>query len=162
GDGGAVGTADPETAQRARRLREVVSGTVGAIQSRLDTLQAACLRAKLPHVDDWIARRRDLAARYTEGLQATTLVLPARDDHVFHLYVVRSRERDALRSRLAERGVETLVHYPFAVHQRPAWRALGHDRLRESERAAAEVVSLPLYPELTDAEAETVIEAVAR
>ena len=82
-------------------------------------------------------------------------------EDVHHLYVVRSRDRDGLRSRLATRGVETLVHYPLAVHEHPAWRELDRPgSLRESERAAAEVLSLPLYPQLVDEEADAVVEAV--
>ena len=155
-------TSDPEIAERARRLRAYGAAAdrvsqERAGQSRLDTLQAAVLRAKLPHLERWNVRRRALATQYSD---AFGLPAPAADS-VCHLYVIRSRERDVLRERLRVRDVETLVHYPLAVHQHPAWSALGRPgALRESERAAAEVLSLPLYPQLRDDEAERVIEAV--
>jgi dTDP-4-amino-4,6-dideoxygalactose transaminase len=157
GDAGAVVTSDAETAERARQLRGARAG-----QSRLDTIQAAVLAAKLPHLARWNARRGALAARYDGALSdaPVTLLAPAAHD-AHHLYVVRSRERDALRARLLERGVETLVHYPLAVHQQPAWAGLDRPgRLGESERAAAEVLSLPLYPQLTEPEVDAVCEAV--
>jgi dTDP-3-amino-3,4,6-trideoxy-alpha-D-glucose transaminase len=164
GDGGAVVTSDAAVAERARSLR-AYGGSISverAGQSRLDTLQAALLLAKLPHLERWNERRRVLAVRYTAALRDAPVELPrAAGQDVHHLYVVRSQDRDGLRSRLASRGVETLVHYPRAVHQHPAWRELARPgALFESERAAAEVLSLPLYPQLTDDEADTVIEAV--
>jgi len=157
GDAGAVVTSDAGTAERARRLREARAG-----QSRLDTIQAAVLAVKLPHLARWNARRGALAARYDAALRdAPVELLAPAEHHAHHLYVVRSRERGALRARLLERGVETLVHYPLAVHQQPAWAGLDRPgRLVESERAAAEVLSLPLYPQLTDAEVDAVIDAV--
>jgi dTDP-4-amino-4,6-dideoxygalactose transaminase len=157
GDAGAVVTSDDDAAQRARTLRDEHAG-----QNRLDTIQAALLRVKLSQLERWNARRRELAARYDIALRDGPVeVLAHSDHHVHHLYVIRSRERDKLRARLLERGVETLVHYPLAVHQHPAWARLDRPgALDESERAAAEVLSLPLYPQLTDAEADAVIEAI--
>jgi dTDP-3-amino-3,4,6-trideoxy-alpha-D-glucose transaminase len=168
GDAGAVVTDDPALADRVRMLRSygererydsVESGT----NSRLDTLQAAALLARLPGLDAANERRRRLAARYTEGLAGLGLELPddAAGGHAFHLYVVAVPERDGFRAALAERGVDTLVHYPRAVHEHPAYGHLARPgELEISERLAREVVSLPLYPELTDAEAEAVVEAV--
>jgi dTDP-4-amino-4,6-dideoxygalactose transaminase len=161
GDGGAIVTSDGDVAATAARLRTYGDAVERPYQSRLDTVQAAVLRAKLPYLADWNARRRHLAARYDEGLTGSTVAVPADGGgHVYHLYVVRSPERDALQARLAERGVETLTHYPVAVHAQRAWTELARPGLAESERAAAEVLSLPLYPQLTDAEADAVIEAV--
>jgi dTDP-4-amino-4,6-dideoxygalactose transaminase len=163
GDAGAVVTSDPDVAERARRLREYGRGEERAGQSRLDTLQAALLLAKLPHVERWNARRRELAERYTAALAGSDVEPPtaARGAHVHHLYVVRSRDRDALRERLRTRGVETLVHYPRAVHEHSAWAELARaGGLTESERACREVLSLPLYPQLTDDEAGAVVKAV--
>jgi dTDP-4-amino-4,6-dideoxygalactose transaminase len=167
GDAGAVVTSDAETAERAWLLRNygerarydsVVTGT----NSRLDTLQAALLLTKLPHLDRWNRRRRELAARYREGLADADVRLPPADEgHAYHLFVVRAAGREALRRSLEERGVQTLVHYPKAIHQHPAYERLAaRGSLPVSERLAAEVLSLPLYPELADAEADEVMSAV--
>jgi dTDP-4-amino-4,6-dideoxygalactose transaminase len=165
GDAGALVTSDVAVAERARELREYGMrdgvSVARAGQSRLDTLQAAVLLAKLPLLERWNERRRVLAERYTDGLRDGPVELPAAGAHVYHLYVVRSRERDALRERLRLRGVETLVHYALPIHAHPAWQDLARaGSLHESERAAAEVLSLPLYPQLRDDEADAVIEAV--
>jgi dTDP-3-amino-3,4,6-trideoxy-alpha-D-glucose transaminase len=166
GDAGAVVTSDAALAARARELREYGRRGDGRSfersgQSRLDTIQAALLLAKLPLLDGWNTRRGELAGRYTEALGGGAVEVPTGGHHVYHLFVVRSPERDALRDRLRSRGVETLVHYPLAVHEHPAWSDLARPgALAESERAAREVLSLPLYPQLTDDEAGRVIEAV--
>jgi dTDP-3-amino-3,4,6-trideoxy-alpha-D-glucose transaminase len=166
GDAGAVVTSDDAVAERARELREYGRRSDGRSfarsgQSRLDTIQAALLHAKLPLLDRWNARRSELAGRYTEAFRGSAVDVPAGGPHVYHLYVVRTGERDALRDRLRARGVETLVHYPLAVHQHPAWSDLARPgALTESERAVREVLSLPLYPQLTDDEAGRVIDAV--
>lgn len=167
GDGGAVVTDDPELAERARLLRQYgearqYESVLAGGNSRLDTLQAAVLAVGLRHLDAWTARRRELAALYREELAGLELVLPEElpgRHHVFHLYVVRAPEREQLRERLAERGVETLVHYPRPVHLQPAYARLARAGLGTSERLCAEVVSLPLYPELSDGEAEHVAAA---
>jgi dTDP-4-amino-4,6-dideoxygalactose transaminase len=176
GDGGAIVTDDPEVAATARELRSFGERGGGEAvrrgsNSRLDPLQAALLSVKLPQLDRWNDRRRDLAARYREAL--TTLVLQQHKrrltlpteapgaHHVYHLFVVRSPRRDALTAALETRGVGTLVHYPRAVHQHPAYAHLARPgRLERSERLAREVLSLPLYPELRDDEAARVAEAV--
>jgi dTDP-4-amino-4,6-dideoxygalactose transaminase len=142
GDAGAVTTNDAALAERVRALREF--GAHGT-QSRLDTVQAAVLRAKLPHLERWNARRRELAARYRDALGQ-----PADDPgHVYHLFVARFRERDRVQAQLAERGIETLVHYTPALAPLPV-----------SARAASEVLSLPLYPQLRDDELEEVLAAL--
>jgi dTDP-3-amino-3,4,6-trideoxy-alpha-D-glucose transaminase len=169
GDGGAVVTGDADLAERVRLLRaygersghdSVVPGT----NSRLDELQAAVLRVELGRLDGWTARRRELAAVYRDELAGLPLRPPAEAEqgrHAYHLFVVRVPERDRLRAELAARGVETAVHYPRPVHGHPAYERLAREgALRESEQACGEVVSLPLYPELTDAEARTVVAAV--
>ncbi len=130
------------------------------MNSRLDTLQAAFLLAKLPYLAQWNARRRELARRYLDRLQGVGL--PAdHPDHAWHLFVVRVPDRGAFRAALAERGVHTAVHYPRAVHEHPAYRHLAGE-FPVAEALAREVVSLPLYPELTDEEADAVVAAVAR
>jgi len=172
GDGGMVVTGDAALAERVRLLREYgwaerYVSHVGGWNSRLDELQAAVLRVKLRHLDADNAVRVTLAARYDAALAGAAVVTPAcRPDatHVFHLYVVRSARRDELQAFLKSRGVGALVHYPVPVHLQPAYkgRFRGGEELAESERAAREVLSLPLYPELepeaVDAVARTVRE----
>lgn len=168
GDGGAVVSKDRALAERIRLLREYgwKDRYVSAIHgwnSRLDEIQAAVLRAKLPHLDADNARRRVLAGLYAEGLPADRLDLPGdapEGGRAWHLYVVRCRERDRLQSFLQEQGVGSLVHYPVPIHLQPAYRGASSPALPETERAAKEVLSLPMYPELTEAEVRAVIAAV--
>jgi len=170
GDGGMVVTNDPELATRARLLREYgwaernISSLPGW-NTRLDEMQAAVLRVKLRDLDEQNAKRRRLAQFYTGALQATDLVLPGAMEgtaHVYHLYVVRSRKRDKLMNFLRDRGIGALIHYPVPVHRQPAYqgRIDGAGRLDETERAAGEVLSLPMYPELAEPEAQQVVAAV--
>ena len=169
GDGGAVVTDDPELAERVRRLRSYGEAdryrSVGyGRNSRLAALQAAVLRAKLPRLEAWNERRRQLAARYIELLAACDLGLPAERPgtrHAWHLFVVRLRERDVVREALLAGGVETLVHYPRALHQHPGYTALARPGLEESERLAGDVLSLPLSPQLADHELEQVCVALS-
>jgi dTDP-4-amino-4,6-dideoxygalactose transaminase len=172
GDAGAVVTDDPDVAAQARLLRNYgersrFEHVVRGMNSRLDALQAALLTTKLLHLDEWNARRRALADHYRSQLEGSNIVAPQEidgRDHVFHLYVVRTVRRDVFREALAELGVETAVHYPIPVHRQPAYADLtpmGRS-LGTSERLAAEIVSLPLYPELSDDEATHVAEAAAK
>lgn len=160
GDGGAVVTADEQLDRRLRRLRtygqtDRYHHAERGINSRLDELQAAILRVKLPHLRAWHERRNAIAAVYDRALAGTPLRplerLPGRA-HAFHLYVVRATDRDGVAAALAARGVRTLIHYPRPVHRQEAYRELGGGpvSLARSERLAAEVLSLPLYPELSD------------
>jgi dTDP-3-amino-3,4,6-trideoxy-alpha-D-glucose transaminase len=163
GDGGAVVTDDPEVAERARALRsygerERYASERPGWNSRLDELQAALLLAQLPHLEAWTERRRALAARYAAVVAGQHE--PDGHRHVRHLYVVRVPDREGFRTRLSERGIETLVHYPRPIHGHPAYERLARPGLRESERHAAECVSLPLYPELGDDEADAIVEAL--
>jgi dTDP-4-amino-4,6-dideoxygalactose transaminase len=170
GDGGAVLTGDPELAERLRLLRQYgwkernVSSLKG-LNTRLDDLQAAVLGAKLRHLDAWNARRRDLARRYTELLAGSGLVLPVEPEgtwHVYHQYVIRCTARNRLQSFLKARGIASAIHYPLPVHLQPAYADLGckPGDLPASEAAAREVLSLPLYPEMTDEAVESVAGAV--
>ncbi len=171
GDGGAVVTSDPDVAERARLLRsygerERFRSLVRGRNSRLDAIQAALLAARLPYVEGWNERRRELADCYTSALARLDLVLPRKGQgrrHVWHLYVVRSGRRDELRRELAARGVETLVHYPRPVHRHPAYADLarGEGVLEVTERLAGEIVSLPLSPHLAEGELDAVVEALA-
>jgi dTDP-4-amino-4,6-dideoxygalactose transaminase len=165
GDAGAVVTCNAAVAERARLLRNYgerqrFEHILRGRNSRLDALQAAVLHVKLGHVDSWTERRRWIAARYDEALAGTNLRLPDNAGgrgHVYHLYVVEAVERDAFRTLLSSVGVETAVHYPRPIHLQPAYLELGEDRsLPVSERLASSVVSLPLYPEMTNDEVDHV------
>ena len=170
GDAGAVTSDDDAVLDRVRRLRDHGRTTkyehveVGFAE-RIDALQAAILGAKLPHLEDWTESRRRHARRYSDLLAGTDLVLPIeRQDvrHVYHLYVLRSSRRDALLEHLKSHGVMAGVHYPIPLHRQPAYVAQGYGdvRLPHTERAAAEVISLPLYPELRDDQAAYVVDVV--
>jgi dTDP-4-amino-4,6-dideoxygalactose transaminase len=171
GDAGAVVTSDPELAERVRVLRshgerpEARGIAVSpGVNSRLDEVQAEVLARKLAHLDAWNERRRRLAAFYREQLAESAVVLPVEAVgrvHAWHLFVVLADDRDTLRERMHARGVETLVHYPLPIHRQPGYAHLdGRVPLKVSEHVCERVVSLPLYPELTDAEAEEVVAAV--
>lgn len=165
GDGGAVTTDDDGLARTLRLLRNYGSARKyvheqAGVNSRLDEIQAAALRVKLRHLDAWNARRAEVAARYTAALAdvvATPFVAPGAEPS-WHLYVVRSDDRDGLASRLRERGVETLIHYPTPPHRQPAFAS--EVSLPVAERLAAEVLSLPMGPHLSDADVDAVIAAV--
>jgi dTDP-4-amino-4,6-dideoxygalactose transaminase len=169
GDGGCVVTNDYKLAERVRMLRnygqkkKYEHQCIG-INSRLDEVQAAVLREKLPYLDAWNDRRRSIARIYHNGLEGTDLILPAEEGyafHVYHLYVVRSRHRDRLSAELMRMGIQTAIHYPIPVHRQRAYREYsGSVTLPETERAADEVLSLPMHPWLSDEEAEQVIRAV--
>ena len=170
GDGGAVTTDDEALAGRLRKLRDhgraskYVHDELG-YGHRLDALQAAILGAKLPHLDAANAARRRLAARYSELLADTDLVLPhapAGVAPVWHLYVVRTPQRDALLASLREQGIEAGIHYPLPLHLQPAYRALGlgPGSFPVAEAASQQVLSLPLFPELSEEQQERVAAAL--
>jgi dTDP-4-amino-4,6-dideoxygalactose transaminase len=170
GDGGAVLVGDPGRAARLRQLRN--GGQVDRYRhelpgtnSRLDELQAAILRTHLRHLDTWTERRRALAAIYLEELRGAAVRVPEEQAYaraVYHLFVVRHPQRDELALRLAAAGIGTLVHYPFPLHLQPAFAELGGrpGDLPVVERAAREILSLPLHPYLTDDQAREVARAV--
>lgn len=168
GDAGAVTTKDPEIADRVRILRNYgsreryVSETQG-VNSRLDPVQAAVLSAKLGVLEEWNSRRARIAHRYTAAFADTALALPTVPEWAspaWHLYVVRSSDRDRLRRRLAEQGVGTLIHYPKAPHMQPAYAGSGYPAFPIAERLATEVLSLPIGPQMGDERVEAVISAV--
>ena len=171
GDGGLVATGDAELGSRVRLLREYgwrerYISAIPGLNSRLDELQAAILRVKLRYLDGENACRRALAAQYDRLLAGSGLTLPtARPgaSHVYHQYVVRSRQRDALQAHLRAQGIGTLIHYPVPVHLQPAYagRVGAGQGLRETEAAANEVLSLPIYPELKSEDAARVAEAIS-
>ncbi len=171
GDGGIMVTNDEALAERLRRLRvhggakQYHHDEVG-FNSRLDTLQAAVLLAKLPHLAGWSAARRERAARYDAllaGVAAvrTPVVDPA-NEPIFHQYTLRVERRDALREFLAARDIASMVYYPIGLHLQPCFDHLGMQpgSLPETERAMAEVISLPIYPELSDAQQDEVVAAI--
>ena len=165
GDGGAVTTSDESLARSLRLLRNYGSERKyvheqAGVNSRLDELQAAVLRVKLRHLDSWNARRSAIAARYSAALSdvVETPFVPSNVEPSWHLYVIRSPDRDALAARLEERGVETLIHYPTPPHRQPAFAS--EVSLPIAERLAAEVLSLPMGPHLSDADVDAVIAAV--
>ncbi|HZP40087.1 MAG TPA: DegT/DnrJ/EryC1/StrS family aminotransferase [Candidatus Binatia bacterium] len=170
GDGGLVSTNDAALAERVRLL-----GTHGQVKknehafygmnSRLDELHAAMLRVKLRALEARNARRVAIAAHYNDrlrGLVTTPVEDPSRT-HVYHQYVIRTPERDALRRWLAEHDIDTGVHYPVPIHRQPAWVAVYGETpsLPRAERVAREILSLPVHPDLTDAEVDRVAERTA-
>ena len=179
GDAGLVTANSDEFAERARMLRahgmrrRYYHDEVGW-NSRLDTIQAAILEVKLRYLPEWNCQRQQRAARYDElfrnaGLAATSvadgIVLPVRDPratHVFHQYVIRAPRRDALREYMTERQIGSEIYYPLPLHLQESLRSLGyrHGDFPESEKAAQEVLALPMYPELRDDEQEVVVETI--
>ncbi|MCA9040187.1 MAG: DegT/DnrJ/EryC1/StrS family aminotransferase [Planctomycetaceae bacterium] len=175
GDAGAVVTGDARLADRVRTLRQYgwdearQSQEIG-MNSRLDELQAAILRIKLRHINQETRRRRKIAEQYAKGLQRTGLVpilsLPETEP-VFHQFVVRTQERASLQAFLEERQIQTAIHYPLAVHQQPAYEKGYQDLLNQglieplagTETLANKVLSLPMYPQLSDSAVERVVEA---
>jgi len=182
GDGGMVMTSDAALADRVRLLRmhgehkRYYHREVGG-NFRLDALQAAVLSVKLRHLEDWSAGRRENARDYTRrldeaGLVKKSLVVPPailyerggdRNHHIFNQYTLRVRDRDRLKAFLQEKGVMTAVYYPVPLHLQECYKDLGYKPgdFPESEKAAGEVLSLPVYPELTDAQKDHVLSAVA-
>jgi len=176
GQGGAVTTNDEALYGRLRALRQhgaretYLHEEVGG-NFRLDAIQGAVLAVKLAHLDSWTAARQDHAAQYdrlldAEGLAGGPITPPrvTQPRHVFNLYTIRARDRDGLRCHLADEGIGTGVYYPLPLHLQPCFKGLGYREgdLPEAERASREVLSLPVYPELSDAQIRHVVEAVGR
>ncbi|WGT51487.1 DegT/DnrJ/EryC1/StrS family aminotransferase [Thioclava nitratireducens] len=170
GDGGAITTNRADIADRIRVLRNYGSrekyvNEVKGVNSRLDPVQAAVLRVKIPHLDTWTKRRRDIAAAYTEGLAGSGLILPHVPDWAepaWHLYIVRSAERDALQARLKEAGIGTLIHYPIPPHMQEAYAEMGSapEAFPLAKCLADEVLSLPMGPQLGHEDAARTIKAI--
>jgi dTDP-4-amino-4,6-dideoxygalactose transaminase len=169
GDGGALTTSDDALAARARRIRnggqtDRYHHAEFGVNSRLDELQAAILRARLPLLAGWTARRRALARLYRSALaDVDTITVPHEADagHVYHLFPVRSSVRDAMQLHLKASGVETLIHYPIPIPKQPAIAAEHPADCPVANRICAEVFSLPLYPALPDAAIQQVTDALA-
>jgi len=173
GDGGFIATDDEQLALHLKRLRNggqssrYLHESIG-FNSRLDELQAAVLRVKLPHLERANDRRREISMRYLDALEDTELVpVAVREDSVSarHLFVVKARTRETLEEHLGDHGIETLVHYPVPVHLQPAYRGLEREEGGEgscpvAEAAAKRIVSLPLYPTMTDVDVDHVVQAL--
>ena len=169
GDGGGIATNDPAVATRIRELRQYgwrdryVSAVPG-LNSRLDEVQAALLRARLPRLDADNTRRREIAARYDAGLRDAAVILPSTRigvEHVYHQYVVRTPERDSLIAWLRDRAIGTAIHYPVPIHEQPAYSGqIAHMGLPVTERLAGEILSLPIFASLSDEEIDRVIAAI--
>lgn len=171
GDGGAVVTSDPRTADRVRSLRQYgwTSKYRNELRqgrnSRLDEIQAAMLQVKLPYLDAWNARRRQISHMYLNGIRHPDIILPKRgeQEYVAHLFVIQSKNREALRQHLAASGVGSDIHYPTPDYRQPILADLYEGlSLEVTEAACSEVLTLPCFPELTDDEVAAVIEACNR
>lgn len=169
GDGGMVVTNDAQVADTLQLLRnygqrEKYHHLRTGYNRRLDTLQAALLRVKLPYLDGWNAARRRIADRYAEVLPESVVIpeVPGYAEPVWHLYVIQVPERDALRAYLAERGIATGIHYPIPIPLLPACQDLGHKAgdFPVTEAAAEQILSLPMYAEMTDADVDVVADAI--
>jgi dTDP-4-amino-4,6-dideoxygalactose transaminase len=170
GDAGAIVTNDDKFADHARMLSDhgrtdKYTHTEVGFGYRLDSLQAAIMRAKLPFLESWNEARRAHAARYRELLGGLDLTLPYEPEHVksvYHLFAIRVAERDTVAERLKAKGIQTIVHYPIPLHIQPAYAHLGYKQgdLQISEAVAAQELSLPMYPELTDEQMQTVADAL--
>ena len=170
GDGGAVVTSDPELIRVVTALANYGSekkyvNQYQGVNSRLDEIQAGVLSLKLPRLDADNQQRRVLAQRYLREMNNPKILLPEVDDweaHVFHIFPVFCAERDRLQTYLAEQGIQTLIHYPIPPHRQEAMRAYAQQSLPITERIHREELSLPLYPQLTEAEVTCIIDAINR
>lgn len=189
GDGGMITTNNLDLVKRVRMLRmygtqgSYVAKIEGGINSRLDELQATILSVKLKYIGTWIKERQRLALRYDQALKNTPVILPtqphkvkpseaislkrfnlfAASDHVFHLYIIRHHERNKIQQYLKKRGIGTVIHYPVPIHCMPAYKNLGYTKgsFPVAEEACRTVLSLPLYPGLTDIDQDKVITALS-
>lgn len=172
GDGGAITTNDPALASKLRLLRNYGSAVKyqhaeKGYNSRLDEIQAAVLRVKLVRLDNWNARRQEIAGRYIAELQTTKIEVPsvpADCSPVWHLFVVKTSKRDELRTHLAQDGIETLIHYPLAPHLQPAYQSLGFgpNTFPIAEALQEQVLSLPMFPHMSNKQLELVIGSINR
>jgi len=167
GDGGAIVTNDAALAAKLRRLRnggqtDRYHHEEPGLNSRLDELQAAILRARLPRLPAWTTRRRALALRYRRRLAGRSVRALSEIDagHVYHLFVVRVRERAALQEHLAARGIETLIHYPIPIPSQPAFASAPAAECPIASQACREILSLPLHPAMHDDDVDAIADAV--
>jgi dTDP-4-amino-4,6-dideoxygalactose transaminase len=169
GEAGIITTSDPEIAKQCRMLRDHGQAAkyyhdVMGTNARLDEVQAAILKVKMPHLDGWIAKRRELARLYDSKLPSSImkpLEMPWAK-HVYYVYVIRTAKRDELKDWMDSKGISTGIHYPVPIHLQEAWRAYGGEAisLPVTEKITGEILSLPMYPELTDAEITYICDCV--
>lgn len=170
GEGGFITAKDPELATKIRKIRDHGSGVryhhdIVGLNGRLDEIQAVVLRAKLPHLTSWNEKRRQHAAMYNNLLRDLPLITPselADNRHVYHLYVIRVANRDELQAYLKERGVFTGIHYPVPIHLQQSVTELGYkaESLPVTESVTSEILSLPMYAELTDEQINYVVDCI--
>lgn len=168
GDGGIIVTNNEELAAKLRMLRnygqrQKYHHELIGINSRLDEIQAAILRVKLKHLNEWNSKRRENAKSYNELLSEAKIITPAEKNakHAYHLYVIRCKERDALKQYLLKNEIQTLIHYPTPVHKQKAYKDLSSSyRLPITEEICKEILSLPMFPQLTKKEIESVAKAI--
>lgn len=164
GDGGALTTNDDLTAEKLRLLhnygqKKKYEHLLKGFNSRLDEMQAAILRVKLKYLEKWNARRAKIAESYAELLRGADISIPSQDmNSIWHIYPARAKRRDGLRDYLKKKGIDTLIHYPVPIHLQEAYRELGYRKgdLPVTEQYADELLSLPIFPEMTDTEVEMV------
>lgn len=170
GDGGMITTNDDAVARKIELLRnygqtEKYHHLIKGYNSRLDEIQAAILRVKMKHLNQWIDARRKNAALYSKLLKGSDVITPTEPKgykHVYYLYVVRSKRRDELQKHLAAGGIGTMVHYPIPIHMQPAYKEMGWKKgdFPAAERSASEILSLPMYPELKKEEISEIAERI--
>ncbi len=158
-------TSDDKLAKKCRHIREYgwnsdrVPKCIG-INSRLDPIQAAVLRVKLKYLDEENIRRGKIAARYITKLIDLPIELPVTDNHCFHLFVIQCKQRDRLIEHLRKRKIQTAIHYPVPVHRQPIYKDLVRGDNPNADRLSRRILSLPMYPELTDTQVDQVIDGV--
>jgi len=169
GDGGMIVTSNEGLAEQLKMLRNYGQSKkyyhdFMGVNSRLAEIQATVLRVKLKHLDKWNEKRRVIAKVYNELLKGTEIVAPVEREctkHVYHLYVIRCKDRDMLQQRLLENGIQTQIHYPIPVHKQKAYFDLGYDvQLPVTEKVCGEVLSLPMYPFISNDEVSLIVETI--
>ncbi|MHB1348144.1 MAG: DegT/DnrJ/EryC1/StrS family aminotransferase [Candidatus Humimicrobiaceae bacterium] len=172
GDAGIVVTNNEELAGKIKLLRNYgfedrYKSIIRGFNSRLDEIQAALLDFKLSKLDEWNLRRKEISDMYNKGLEGLPIILPStlpENKHVFHLFVIRVKQRDKFMKFLSDEGISTVIHYPIPIHLQPAYKYLNYKKgiLPVTEKVAEEIVSLPIYPDLEDAEVEYVIQTIRK
>jgi dTDP-4-amino-4,6-dideoxygalactose transaminase len=172
GDAGIITTNDANVVDAVKAMRNCGQKSKNVhelppFNHRLDSIQAAILRVKLHYLDQWIASRRNLAAVYNRMLAGCNVIMPVEPveyEHVYHLYVIRSENRDALQAYLKEHGIGTAIHYPQPVHLQPFYTQKGgaKGQFPVAEEICTEILSLPMYPELTEEQVEIVASEIGR